>query len=115
MIMINIPICHRLPNRTFKIGKWYFPVCSRCTGIYLGIFFSYLLINIINIDYTFYLMCIAATVSFPTFFDATTQFLGYRESNNKLRFSTGLIAGFGLIILAKGLKLFLGIHWSLIN
>jgi uncharacterized membrane protein len=60
-------------------------------------------------------MFIAALVSAPTFVDATSQLLGFRESNNRLRFSTGLIAGFGLIILAKGIKLFLGIHWSLIN
>jgi uncharacterized membrane protein len=53
-------------------------------------------------------------IAAPTFIDATTQLLGLRESNNKLRFTTGLIAGFGLLILVKGIKLTLGIKWGLI-
>jgi len=41
-------ICHRLHERTFKIGKWYFPVCSRCTGIYLGMILGFALISIVH-------------------------------------------------------------------
>jgi uncharacterized membrane protein len=43
----------------------------------------------------------------PTFSDGLTQFFDFRESNNALRFCTGLIAGIGLGILAKSLKWFL--------
>ena len=40
----------------------------------------------------------------PAFIDGFTQYLGSRESNNVLRFATGLIGGFGLAILLKALK-----------
>lgn len=43
----------------------------------------------------------------PTFIDGLTQLLGYRESNNKIRFFTGLAAGFGLGVLVKAFKFFL--------
>ena len=41
---------------------------------------------------------------FPTFIDGFTQFLGFRESNNTLRFSTGLIAGVGIVILFNTIR-----------
>ncbi|WP_255590863.1 DUF2085 domain-containing protein [Methanobacterium spitsbergense] len=104
-----------MPSRTFRIGKWYFPVCSRCTGVYLGIFLCYLITNFLHVNYTVYLVCIATVVTAPTFIDAISQLFGFRESNNVLRFSTGLLAGFGLVIIAKSIKLYLGIHWSLIS
>lgn len=112
--MRYFPICHRLPSRTFKIGKYYFPVCSRCTGIYTGIFSCYILIHFVKLNYNPLIEVIAIIIALPTFVDATTQLFGFRESNNKLRFITGLIAGFGLLILVKEIKLYLGIKWSLI-
>lgn len=29
-------VCHQLPERSFYWGQWQFPVCSRCTGLYLS-------------------------------------------------------------------------------
>ena len=29
-------VCHQLPERSFYWGEWQFPVCSRCTGLYLS-------------------------------------------------------------------------------
>lgn len=29
-------VCHQLPERSFHWGQWQFPVCSRCTGLYLS-------------------------------------------------------------------------------
>ena len=89
-------ICHRLPERTFNIRERYFPVCSRCTGIYIGIFSCYDLIHFLSIKYNSIILLIAFTIIIPTFLDGVTQFFGFRESNNRLRFTTGLIAGFGL-------------------
>jgi len=37
-ILSKIPICHRLPDRTFNIRGHYFPVCARCKGFYIGAF-----------------------------------------------------------------------------
>ena len=40
----------------------------------------------------------------PTFIDGVTQLFGLRQSNNILRFVTGLIAGVGLVILINATK-----------
>lgn len=96
--------CHRLPERTFNFRGHYFPVCSRCTGIYLGAFTYFIYVFFFYVDYTYQLIFLAFLMILPTFVDGLSQFLGYRESNNVLRFSTGLLAGLGLAILVKALK-----------
>lgn len=40
----------------------------------------------------------------PTFIDGFSQFLSIRESNNSLRFFTGIIGGIGLGIIIKAIK-----------
>ena len=102
-------ICHRLPERTFKIRNHYFPVCSRCTGIYIGAFSYYILVYFIYVQYNITVILAAILIIIPTFSDGLTQFFGFRESSNALRFSTGLIAGIGLGILVKSIK------WILIS
>lgn len=103
-IISKIPICHRLPERTFKIGKWYFPVCSRCTGFYVGAFSYFFYTYFFYVQYTPFLILFAILMIIPTFLDGLTQFFNYRESNNCLRFFSGLIGGIGLGILIKYLK-----------
>lgn len=34
---IGYAICHRIDSRSFHIGNVQFPLCARCTGIYLGV------------------------------------------------------------------------------
>ncbi len=94
-------LCHRMPERSFHYKTHQFPVCARCTGFYTGlaIFLTYKAIFPIN--YTFTLLIISIILLIPTSIDGFTQYLGLRESNNKLRFITGLIGGIGLIILFK--------------
>ena len=103
----NVFICHRIPERTFKIRNHYFPVCSRCTGIYIGAFSYFLFAYLFYVQYSIILILSAAVMVMPTFIDGLTQFLGFRESNNILRVTTGLIGGLGLGILVKALKWFL--------
>ena len=102
-------ICHRLPERTFKIGNHYFPVCSRCTGIYIGAFSYYIFVYFVYVQYNIEMILLTVLMILPTFSDGLTQFFGFRESNNALRFATGLIAGIGLGILVKSIK------WILIS
>lgn len=97
-------ICHRRPERTFKIGNWYFPVCSRCTGIYLGSFSYFLLVWWVFVEYNWVTILIAMLMVVPTFLDGLTQLLLPRESCNSLRFSTGILAGIGLGVLVKAFK-----------
>lgn len=38
---VGAAICHRITVRTFEINGRQLPLCARCTGIYLGVAFSF--------------------------------------------------------------------------
>ena len=64
-------VCHRKPERTFKIRNHYFPVCSRCMGFYIGAFsyFIYVYYNFVN--YTLFFVIIAFLMIIPAFIDGS--------------------------------------------
>ena len=97
-------ICHRIPESTFQIKGHYFPVCSRCTGIYLGAFSYFIYAFFFYIDYNFFLILSGFLMVIPTTIDGLTQLFSSRESSNILRFATGLFAGIGFAILLKAFK-----------
>lgn len=99
--LITLFICHRIPERTFNIKGYYFPLCSRCTGLYLGVLLCLIYMNQFYVYYTTYLLLISFLMIIPTVIDGITQSLGYHESNNIVRFLTGIIAGIGLVIFVK--------------
>jgi len=99
--------CHRIPERTFKIRGKYFPVCARCTGLYLGVFLFFIYAYYSYVYYSLELTLFAFLMVVPTFFDGFTQLLGLRESNNTLRFVTGLFGGIGLLIIVVSIRLYL--------
>jgi uncharacterized membrane protein len=107
LTMFTQYICHRKPERTFKIKNHYFPVCSRCTGFYIGAFSYFIFVYYNFVEYTSILIFIAFLMIIPTFIDGTTQLLGFRDSNNIIRLFTGLIGGIGLAILVKAIKIFI--------
>jgi uncharacterized membrane protein len=83
-------ICHQIPERSFYYKQKQFPVCARCTGIILGyctipLFYF----GIIKISILFIIL-----LNIPFLIDSVTQYMGYRESNNKLRLITGILTGF---------------------
>lgn len=96
--LITLFICHRIPERTIIFRGFYFPVCSRCTGLYIGVFLCLIYLNLYYIDYNINLLIISVLMIIPTFIDGITQFIDFRQSNNILRLLTGLIAGLGLVI-----------------
>lgn len=100
----KLRICHRMPDRTFNIRGYYFPVCSRCTGFYIGAFSYFAYVYFYYVQYTVSLTLFAFLLIIPTLYDGFTQFLGFRESNNTLRLFTGLMGGLSLAILIKALK-----------
>jgi len=97
-------ICHRKPERSFKIGGRHFPVCSRCTGIYLGTFSYYILVYWVYVEYNWVTIFMGCLMVIPTFIDGLTQLCLPRESNNAFRFSTGILTGIGLGIMVKAMK-----------
>lgn len=100
-------ICHRIPDRTFKVKNHYFPVCARCTGIYISGLAYFCIVAFNPIVYSVQLLILGLLLIIPTVIDGTSQLLNRRESNNELRFLTGLLAGIGLGILAKAIKFIL--------
>jgi uncharacterized membrane protein len=97
-------ICHHIPERTFNIRGYYFPVCARCTGFYVGTFSYFIYVYFIYVQYTAVLILFAFLMIIPTFLDGYTQLIGSRESNNMLRLLTGLMGGIGLAIIVKSIK-----------
>lgn len=97
-------ICHRIPERTFQYKGHYFPVCSRCTGFYLSAFTYCILGYFIPFIYNSSTLILSLLLLIPAGIDGTTQFMELRESNNSLRFVTGILGGLGLVIFFKTLK-----------
>ena len=77
----------------------------------MGTFFYYIFVYFTYVKYDLMIILTAVLMILPTFSDGLTQFLGFRESNNSLRFFTGLIAGIGLGILIKSIKSILIMGW----
>lgn len=82
--------CHQRADRSFSVGHYQFPVCARCTGILISTFIAYI---------TFFKRRVSVSkcvcMMMPLAIDGTLQYLGLYESNNKRRFITGLLWGFG--------------------
>lgn len=90
-------ICHRMPERSFFLKGYQFPVCARCTGIYIGLIFAIFFKSFINISFHSDLICFLFV--FPLVLDGITQFFKLRESNNLFRLITGLMFSFSLIFI----------------
>lgn len=93
-----------MPERSFFIANHQFPVCARCTGGYVGIVIMVLMYYLIPMPFNLDMVVLSFILAIPAAFDGITQLLELRESNNTLRFITGLLLGFGLIIFFKNLK-----------
>lgn len=88
--------CHRDPKRSFFYKGKQFPLCARCTGIYIGYLSVFLM--------AFKLIEISLLMSFvfivPAVVDGTVQYYTRYESNNLIRLITGFIGGVGLMGIA---------------
>ena len=97
-------LCHQRIERTFSIDAFNMPVCSRCTGIYLGIFIS--LITIILLERrikgefpSLEIVLITVSVFLIMGLDVVLSFLQIIESNNIIRLITGFLTGWFLVLL----------------
>lgn len=88
--------CHQIPERCLLVnGKRMF-ICSRCFGLYFGLIIGFLVSSIFNLGRLFNkreLLIIGFVMCSPLAIDGITQLLKWRESNNTLRFVTGILAG----------------------
>ncbi|MDP3970838.1 MAG: DUF2085 domain-containing protein [bacterium] len=87
-------ICHRRPERSFFYNQHQFPVCARCTGIWLGY-----AVGIIITAFYLPVWWVGILLLIPLLIDAGTQLIRIRTSTNSLRLITGLLAGWAEIII----------------
>ena len=84
--------CHQMPERSFFVSGYQFPVCARCTGVILGEIIAIILILLkikINIAISMGLLAIMGA-------DWFIQHIKLLESNNFRRLITGILGGIGL-------------------
>jgi uncharacterized membrane protein len=87
--------CHQLPERCFTVKGYTFPLCARCTGVFLGQSMALLLL-----PFGVRSGWIPALVLLGLMgFDWTLQRLEILPSTNPRRLVTGILGGFGLFSL----------------
>ena len=87
--------CHQMPERSFSVKGYQFPVCARCCGVFIG----YLLAPIAYVKIGFGVLkkfAIAGLVLM--FIDWLLQAIHIKESTNVRRFLTGIAGGFGSML-----------------
>lgn len=91
-------MCHRLPERSFFIRGKQFPLCARCTGIFIG--------YIVGILYAFTFgslkLLFALLLLIPLIIDGMVQFRTNYVSTNIRRLITGILAGIGTDFIVYG-------------
>ena len=83
--------CHQMPERSSFYKGYQFPVCARCTGVFVG--------QLSAIIYGFFWKispCISVVLLGVMGIDWGVQEIGIKESTNLRRFLTGICGGFGL-------------------
>ena len=82
--------CHQMPERSFFIKGFQFPVCARCTGVILSAIISTIIFFKKRLP-----IGLCLSMSSVMLLDWGMQYLKIKESTNSRRLITGLIGGFG--------------------
>jgi uncharacterized membrane protein len=98
---VGVAFCHRRKDRSFRISRYTFPLCARCTGLWLG-FAMGLLFRFAGLHAP---PVFAVALMLPLMIDGLTQLVGYRESNNQLRLLTGVLFGVATNMIFLGIRL----------
>ncbi len=93
--------CHQMPERSFFVRGYQFPLCARCTGIFAGHMAGFVLAHFIYSPWI--LLCMI-----PMAVDGTVQYFSNYESTNRRRFITGFL--YGLAFMSSAVK---AVRWCL--
>ena len=80
-----------MPERSFFIGGYQFPLCARCTGILAG----HVIGMVVSLFRDVSFLSLIGTI--PLMIDGTVQQLTSYESTNDRRLFTGILYGFGMM------------------
>ena len=86
--------CHCREDRSFHYKGRPFPVCARCTGEVTGV-----LAAVCSVAFWHPPVWVAALLLVPMVADGVIQARTSYESTNPRRFVTGLLFGYGLMVL----------------
>jgi len=101
-------ICHQDPARCLFAGNRLLPLCSRCTGLYIGFLASFLFLWATSLRKKF-LHCskkvslISSVLFFIFLAEGFLSFKGISNTGNKARLLLGLLGGSSLGIFSFGL------------
>lgn len=96
--IINLFMCHQMPERSFFLFGEPLGLCHRCIGIFIGALLAYPSACLRKRFPSFmqsWVFMVAALI--PIAVDGITQLLSMHESNYITRFSTGFIAAFAVM------------------
>lgn len=97
---IGFAFCHRRKDRSLKMLGYTFPLCARCTGLWLG-FGMGLVFRILGLHMP---LVFAIAFMLPLIIDGFTQFFRFGESNSPLRLLTGILFGIAVNMLFLRLR-----------
>lgn len=93
LMRIGALSCHQIYERSFTYRGYQFPVCARCTGIFIGhVVAIFLCIMKVRIS-----LKICAVLILIMACDGFLQLFKIKESTNIRRLVTGILAGIGYI------------------
>lgn len=87
--------CHQKCDRSFFYRNYQFPLCARCTGIFIGQFLISPIVLLIGFNNLWLNLSLVALMAI----DGSLQYFKIFESSNLRRLLTGLGAGYGLMSL----------------
>jgi uncharacterized membrane protein len=93
--MITLPLCNGIPERAPKIGQFIFPLCWRCTGLFIGISLFSILAFVFNFEPVTYIW--TALLGIPALLDVYCQIFFNYKGSNIVRFITGIFLGVSTI------------------
>lgn len=85
--------CHQMPERSFFIKGYQFPVCARCTGVLIGQFIG-IIMFLIKQRISVLVAGLLCAIMFGDWF---IQKRGILMSTNMRRLFTGILGGYGYI------------------
>lgn len=86
--------CHGRKERSFHYKGKQFPICARCTGELVG-----MVVSLFSCFFFRTSVFTAILIMLPMVADGLIQMFTSYESNNRRRFITGFLFGYGLIML----------------
>lgn len=83
---------------TFDLKGKKVKICARCSGTVLGFIVSFGLLTLVKIPTSLLVVYMGFFLCLPAIIDWLTHNWKLRESANRLRFSTGLMVGTGVML-----------------